>query len=200
MRRRMMLMTMMLFVLPSVGWSASPAANCHNLQSCLLITNHTIKPINLQAQPQYAAKSKNKGRTYYMPSKVGYSGTTFIFNPRSLMWGAYRDGKLIKKGKASGGKGYCKDVRRRCRTPVGSNFRVYSKGSPYCKSSKYPLGKGGAPMPYCMFFYKGYAIHGSPNVPNYNASHGCIRVLPKDAKWLHRNFIRHGTRVIVKPF
>ena len=26
------------------------------------------------------------------------------------------------------------------------------------------------------YFFRGYAIHGSPSVPNYPASHGCIRV------------------------
>ena len=27
-----------------------------------------------------------------------------------------------------------------------------------------------------FYFLGGYAIHGSPSVPNYPASHGCIRV------------------------
>jgi lipoprotein-anchoring transpeptidase ErfK/SrfK len=51
-----------------------------------------------------------------------------------------------------------------------------------------------------MFFSKHYAIHGSPDVPNRNASHGCIRVKPRDAAWLHRHFIRMGTKVIVKSY
>lgn len=55
-------------------------------------------------------------------------------------------------------------------------------------------------MPYCMFFRGNYAIHGSPDVPNYNASHGCIRVLPSAARWLSRNFIRIGTTVIVRSY
>lgn len=125
---------------------------------------------------------------------------TFVFNPRTLTWGAYTaNGRLVKSGRASGGRGYCPDVKRRCRTPVG-HFSVYRKGAASCRSSKYPLGRGGAPMPHCMFFRGGYAIHGSPNVPNHNASHGCIRVPPSDARWLHRNFITHGTKVIVRPY
>ncbi len=55
-------------------------------------------------------------------------------------------------------------------------------------------------MPYCMFFSKYYAIHGSYDVPGYNASLGCIRVTPKDARWLNYNFIRVGTPVIVRHY
>lgn len=124
---------------------------------------------------------------------------TFVFNPRTLRWKAIKNGKVVKSGKGSGGKHYCKDVRRSCRTPSGT-FRIIGKRGASCKSSRYPVGRGGAPMPYCMFFSKYYAIHGSPDVPNYNASHGCIRVRPSDARWLHRNFLRVGSKVIVKPY
>ncbi len=125
---------------------------------------------------------------------------TFIFDPKRFAWAAYNtNGKLIRTGVASGGKSYCEDVKRACKTPVG-RFSVYSKGSASCKSSKYPIPTGGAPMPYCMFFRGGYGIHGSSHVPAYNASHGCIRVKPTQAKWLSKNFIKHGTQVIVLPY
>lgn len=125
---------------------------------------------------------------------------TFVFNPRTLSFKAYDDrGRLVKSGRASGGANYCRDVGRPCRTPVGV-FHIISKRGADCRSSRYPRGRGGAPMPYCMFFSKYYAIHGSPDVPRYNASHGCIRVHPRVARWLHRNFIRIGTKIIVKPY
>ncbi len=124
---------------------------------------------------------------------------TFIFNPRSLSWKAVNNGKVVKTGKASGGSKYCPDIGRSCRTPSGS-YRIISKGSAGCRSSRYPVGRGGAKMPYCMFFSKYYAIHGSYDLPNRNASHGCIRVRPQDAHWLHRNFIKIGTKVIVQPY
>ena len=120
------------------------------------------------------------------------STSTFVFNPRKLSWSAMKNGKVIRTGKASGGRNYCPDIRRGCHTPVGS-FSVSSKGGPGCRSSRYPLGRGGAEMPYCMFFTKYYAIHGSYDVPNYNASHGCIRVLPSAAQWLNQDFIDVGT-------
>lgn len=125
---------------------------------------------------------------------------TFVFNPNTLSWKAINEnGKVVRTGRASGGRKYCPDIGRSCKTPSGT-YRIWSKGGPGCRSSKYPLGRGGAPMPYCMFFNKNYAIHGSYDVPKYNASHGCVRVLPKDANWLSRNFMRIGTTVVIKPY
>lgn len=125
---------------------------------------------------------------------------TFVFNPRNHTWTAIGDnGKVVRSGRASGGRSYCPDIKRGCRTPVGV-YHVWSKGAPSCKSSRYPKPRGGAPMPYCMFFSKYYAIHGSNDVPNHNASHGCIRVTPQDASWLSHNFIHVGSKVVIKPY
>lgn len=125
---------------------------------------------------------------------------TFIFNPRTLIWYAYApDGTLVRTGKGSGGSNYCKDLHRRCHTPVGV-FRVYGKGNANCKSTKFPIGHPGAPMPWCMYFHNGFAVHGSHEVRNYNASHGCIRIYPADAYWLSHNLMTIGTVVIVKPY
>lgn len=135
------------------------------------------------------------------PETIAATGQpTFVFNPSRLNWGAYdANGQLIKYGKASGGKNYCADVGRSCLTPTGT-FSVYRKGGADCKSSKYPLGKGGAPMGWCMFFKGGYAIHASNSVPGYNASHGCVRVVPSAARWLSREFMKIGTKVIVRSY
>ena len=128
------------------------------------------------------------------------SANTFVFNPRTLSWAAINDkGHVVKTGRASGGRNYCPDIHRGCHTPVGT-YTIQSKGGPDCRSSRYPVGRGGAAMPYCMFFTKLYGIHGSYDVPNYNASHGCIRVPPSDARWLSTHFIHIGTRVVVKPY
>ncbi|WP_173236964.1 L,D-transpeptidase [Legionella antarctica] len=132
---------------------------------------------------------------------TGYAaGNTFIFNPNTLSWKAINaNGKVVRTGRGSGGRHYCPDVRRGCKTPSGV-FRIISKGGSGCRSSRYPLGRGGAPMPYCMFFSKYYAIHGSYDLPRHNASHGCVRVSPGDAKWLSHNFMRIGTKVIIKSY
>lgn len=128
------------------------------------------------------------------------SANSFVFNPKTLIWKAINGkGEVVRTGKGSGGRSYCPDIRRSCRTPSGV-YRIISKGPANCRSSRYPVGKGGAPMPYCMFYSKYYAIHGSPDVPNRNASHGCVRVKTKDARWLSRDFIKIGTQVIIKPY
>jgi hypothetical protein len=161
-----------------------------------------------ESSDEYAEDEKNtyfdlayKKLAYNTPQYRGPSGrSTFIFDPNRHRWYAYdRDGELVGSGRASGGKGYCPDVKRACRTPVGT-FRIYNMGGPGCISKKFPIGKGGAPMPYCMFFHGGYAIHGSYDVPNYNASHGCIRVEPSAARWLRQNVLTYGSTVIVRSY
>jgi lipoprotein-anchoring transpeptidase ErfK/SrfK len=131
------------------------------------------------------------------PSKIS-GGNIVKVDLGNLTWGAYDDGgNLLKYGRVSGGKSYCPDIGRGCRTVQGT-FTVYSKKGAGCKSTRFPVGKGGAPMPYCMFFKGGYALHGSNAVPGYNASHGCVRMPPSDAQWLNQNFVRVGsTRVSV---
>ncbi|MHA7840296.1 MAG: L,D-transpeptidase [Gammaproteobacteria bacterium] len=139
---------------------------------------------------------------YQFPSsRIATGKNVFIFDPRHRAWAAYdRGGNLIKQGRASGGKDYCPDIKRACRTPAGT-YAVYRKGDATCVSTKYPLGKGGAPMPHCMFFHGGYAIHGSNHVPtDHNASHGCVRVTASDAAWLSQHHINHGATVIVRPY
>lgn len=113
---------------------------------------------------------------------------TIIVSLQSLAFGAYNsDGQLQYWGPVSGGRGYCPDINRRCHTSIGK-FSIYHKLGAGCVSSKYPVGRGGAPMPYCMFFNGGYALHGSYDVPGYNASHGCVRLFVNDAKWLNQVF------------
>ena len=125
---------------------------------------------------------------------------TFVFNPKTMQWKAINsNGKVVRTGHGSAGRGYCPDIHRACRTPTGT-FHVISKGGASCKSSRYPVGRGGSPMPYCMYFTTNYAVHGSYEVPNYNASHGCIRIYPSDAKWLYNNFMSIGTTVVVKSY
>jgi hypothetical protein len=129
-----------------------------------------------------------------------FAEKVFVFDPGAHNWSAYDNGSLVATGRASGGSNYCKDLKHSCHTPVGV-FHVLSKGSADCKSSKFPMPYGGAPMPYCMFFTGNYAIHGSYEVPpGRNASHGCIRVIPSAALWLTQNFIDVGTKVVVKPY
>lgn len=132
-----------------------------------------------------------------------------MVDPINIAWGAYApDGKLIRWGPISAGADYCKDIHEPCHTHTGT-FRIFSLGSSDCISRKFPLPKGGAPMPYCMYFNNGQALHGEPNgLPGYNASHGCVRLYVNDAEWLRYDFVEgpnasnsyRGTKVIVGPY
>lgn len=133
-------------------------------------------------------------------------GKLIVVNQDKLAWGAYDEaGELQWWGPISSGKDYCRDVKRKCNT-ISGTFYVFSKDNAACESTKFPVGRGGAKMPYCMFFHKGYALHGSHEVPGYRDSHGCVRLFRKDAKWLNENFINippqseyHGrTKVIIQ--
>lgn len=145
--------------------------------------------------------SDSRGSNVFPSKRASTGHKVFVFDPKATAWAAYdADGNLVKTGSASGGKDYCEDIGRSCRTVTGT-YRVYSKKGEDCTSSLYPVEtNGGARMPYCMHFHGGYSIHAAYEVPNYNASHGCVRVLPSAAKWLNEDFINVGTTVIVKPY
>lgn len=132
--------------------------------------------------------------------RPGTGNRVFVFDPKIARYAAYDEGgNLVTSGRASGGRNYCPDIKRGCRTPAGT-YRIQEKRGAGCKSTRFPVGRGGAPMPYCMFFNKNYAVHGSYEVRDYNASHGCIRISPSEAKWLNQNFLKMGSTVIVKSY
>ena len=69
-------------------------------------------------------------------------------------------------------------------TPVGT-FHVYRKVVGFDWVLYYP-----------MYFLRGFAIHGYPDVPAYPASHGCVRI----PMWLAPRLFAmngYGTTVIV---
>ncbi|MBX3710027.1 MAG: L,D-transpeptidase [Gammaproteobacteria bacterium] len=159
-----------------------------------------ILPVCSYSRPQHHVS---------MPGHIKPPGEkVIIVDPRIHAFGAYSaDGKLLLSGLATAGSSWCADIKRSCRTKSGS-FRIFSLGSAGCKSSKYPLPRGGAPMPYCMFFNGHQGLHGSYQVVYGNVSHGCVRVTVNNAKWLRYNFVEgpnasnnyRGTKVIVKPY
>ena len=137
-----------------------------------------------------------------IPQHIHTAEQTVVVDPRVHTWGAYgADGELVRAGQASAGSDWCRDLGHPCHTHVGS-FRVFSLGSPDCKSHIFPIPRGGAPMPYCMYFNNGQALHGVPDseVGEGNYSHGCVRMHVSDAEWLRYNFVDVGTKVIVRPY
>ncbi len=104
---------------------------------------------------------------------------------------AYEGGRAVFCGNISSGKpGH--------RTPTGS-FRVLEKDIDHV-SSKYPEPNGGARMHYMLRLTRsGIAMH-LGHVPNYPASHGCIRMENGFAQRMYR-WARVGTpvRVVGRP-
>lgn len=132
---------------------------------------------------------------------------TIYISQEKLAWGAYdEDGELLWWGPISSGSDSCKGVIGGCTTPTGS-YRIIRKQDIDCISTAFPRradgNNGGAEMPFCMHFFRGYALHGSEDVPGYRASHGCIRMFTEDARWLNEEFVdlpgggQKGTRVII---
>lgn len=84
------------------------------------------------------------------------------------------------------------------RTPTGSykptNLVRFHRSTIY----------NGSPMPHSIFFYKGYAIHGSYETKHLGrpASHGCVRLHPSNAARLYGLVQQHGPRnttIRIKP-
>lgn len=181
-----------LWIIGSAYSQTASQKNCADPYNCFYLDNYKLLPSGeLTDYPQYASL----GKRFHTGGE-----RAFVFSPRYKRWGAYdKDGYKVAGGIANGGQHHCADLGRACLTPRGS-FRIGRKGGAGCVSNKFPLGVGGSPMPYCMFFRGGYAIHGSPYISNRNGSHGCIRVHTHAAKWLSNNFLRGGTKVIVLPY
>lgn len=126
-----------------------------------------------------------------------------IIDLNILRFYAIQDGKVIRKGKAVGGRSRCSDQPRACKTPIGV-FKILVKYGKYKRSAKYPLGCNGntcAKMSWFQKFHKsGIGLHASDEINvNYNASHGCVRLTYEDALWLH-SWAEIGNEVQVLPY
>lgn len=81
---------------------------------------------------------------------------------------------------STGRKGY--------NTPSGE-FRPY-----LLKRLHYSKKYDNAPMPWSIFFHEGYAIHATGEVERLGtpASHGCVRLELRNARWLYRLIDENG--------
>ena len=94
-----------------------------------------------------AVPSDMTGKTYMdfspYPQKIDPPGEKLLtWDPALLAWAAYNpDGTLVRWGPAVGGRDYCPDIGRQCRTLDGT-FRILKKAGRHYRSSKYPVGCG----------------------------------------------------------
>lgn len=125
-----------------------------------------------------------------------------IVNLQHYAFAAYNaEGYLVYWGPAAGGRKWCDETHASCLSATGM-YRIYRIQGEDCVSSEFDEedkinGKGGAPMPYCMHYRGGWALHGSTLSGFVNRSHGCVRLFKDDARWLNEQFVQLGTKVIV---
>ncbi len=102
----------------------------------------------------------------------------------------YKNGRKLYSWRVSTGRG-------RYRTPTGSYRPTVLRRMHY--SSKY----NNAPMPHSIFFRGGYAVHGTNHIRRLGrpASHGCVRLHPRNAAKLFNLVRRNGqrnARIVIK--
>lgn len=163
--------------------------------------NMGLYPGRLLAIPKTLSTVQVNDLTPFAYQITPTGNKAIIFDPKINAWAAYdQNGQLVRWGPGAGGADWCSDINEPCRTKSGV-FTVYSKGGADCKSKIFPIPNGGSPMPYCMFFKEGLALHGSYEVPGFNASHGCVRMFVQDAQWMNQNFVDVGsTKVVILPY
>ena len=125
------------------------------------------------------------------PKAVPAGSTSIEVDIRSQRLLLFKNGSLFRSIHVSTGSGrhYCdKGSCATANTPRG-RFRIYNRISGWRTSH---LGRLFNPL----YFNGGFAIHGAGSVPNYPASHGCIRVAIATANWLP-SVVANGTPVWV---
>jgi len=125
-----------------------------------------------------------------IPRESGYSHIEVDLQRQVLFVVDQNNGVTLVLPISSGsGKMYSFEGKTsRAVTPTG-RFTVYRKVSGWRKA---PLGM----IYYPNYFNEGWAIHGSTSVPNYPASHGCVRIPIPTAKELS-DITPVGTVVLV---
>jgi L,D-transpeptidase ErfK/SrfK len=153
----------------------------------------------------WIAVPKDFSKTTYMdmsplPKHIDTHGRKEVYIDLSLFaFGAYgQNGNLVYWGPESSGRKKCYDSNGDCSTATGS-FSVFRIEGKDCISHEFPLEThGGDPMPYCMYFHNGTAMHYSTLSGFINRSAGCVRLFKSDAKWLNKVFVQRGTEVVVR--
>jgi hypothetical protein len=91
---------------------------------------------------------------------------------------AYRGSQLINGFSVSTGAGEHKTIT--------GTFKIYAK---HPEIRMVGPGYDLDDVPYTLFFYKGYALHGTYWHSNFGTpmSHGCVNLKTEDADWIYQN-------------
>lgn len=159
-----------------------------NRTNKLIVNQWLIVPIKYNISYDEYLRYSGLPRIDVYHNTIDYS---VVVDPNNLVWGLYKDYNLVAWGTAISGADKCikKNGLANCHSPIGT-FKILSKKGLYYRSTMYPINckkKQCALMPYAMHIkYSGEAIHSSNDIPGYNASHGCIRVIFEDIKLLSK--------------
>jgi len=145
-----------------------------------------VKRRKVVRKASYRKRNSGKVSVFKRKRNIGGKGVVARVNLSSQTMNVYKNGVHQYTWKVSSGrKGYS--------TPTGS-WRIGRMHKEYY-SRKYD----NAPMPYAMFYYRGFAVHGTNSISRLGrpASHGCIRLHPQNAATLFSMVRRYGGRVKV---
>ena len=120
------------------------------------------------------------GLALALPS-AAFAGVVAQINLSSQRMHVFVNGKPAYTWKVS-------TARSGYRTPTGT-YKPY-----HLARRHYSSIYNNSPMPHSIFFYKGYAIHGSYETKYLGraASHGCVRLHPSNAARLYSLVQRYG--------
>ncbi len=127
------------------------------------------------------------GITPYPPTI--WTGKQIVVDLSHQMLYAYQDGVLIRAILVSTGLPGSPTVT--------GDYNVYVK---YTAQRMVGPGYDLPDVPYVMYFYQGYGLHGTYWHHNFGhpMSHGCVNLPTPDAEWLYDNFVEVGTPVHVE--
>lgn len=129
------------------------------------------------------------------PTPVSSSGKVVEIDLDRQLLLAVEDGRVVRTINASSGNGEQFEAQGRsyrASTPRGT-FAVYMERD-YLHESTLELGSMYRPK----YFTGAIAVHGSPSIPPFPASHGCVRVSNAAMNWLWDTWgMPKGTTVVV---
>lgn len=175
----------------NVSWPAIAQANgltdpnqIYAGQTLLIPAPGTVSDLGILSAPAVFTSS---GITPISPTLN--LGKQVVVDLTNQMLYAYQDGQLVRSVLVSTGLPG---------TPtVTGDFNVYVK---YTAQTMSGPGYYLPDVPYVMYFYQGYGLHGTYWHNNFGnpMSHGCVNMPTPEAEWIFNNFVEVGTPVHVQ--
>jgi lipoprotein-anchoring transpeptidase ErfK/SrfK len=143
-------------------------------------TSLMAEPLAAEGPPQ--ADTDFTSYTYHswdIPKEITGGSTFWIeIDLTNQMLYAYRGSQLIS--------GFLVSTGTKSHQTVTGTFKIYAK---HPAITMVGPGYHLEDVPYSMFFYKGYAVHGTYWHDNFGQpmSHGCVNMLTSDAQWVYES-------------